>query len=109
MLGCRPSLRKLPNNVRNADLGLNSPIYRIIVSIEVYGFQHCGYWLVKVALVLWIIETAIAVVLSIYLPLVHFLDHPHGHKEMPPSFMLMPTVIIYTATVAYGIIGQVPV
>ena len=82
---------------------------RIIVAIEIYGFQHCGYWLVKTALVLWAIDSFLAVALSIYLPVVHFLGHPHGHKEMPPSFMLLPTIVIYTATVAYGVIDQVPV
>lgn len=108
---------RLAPSIRNVSTFAISREYRvltscstsIIVATEIYGFQHCGKWLVKVALVAWFIEVAIAIVLSVALPVVHFLDHPHGHKEMPPSFMLMPTTIVYVATTAYGLVGQLPV
>lgn len=82
---------------------------RIVVATEIYGYHYCGKWLVWATLGLWGINCFLAIVLSVYLPVVHFLDHPHGHKEMPPSFMLLPTIVIYTATVAYGMIDQLPV
>ena len=101
----------------------------ILVNIATFGFDFTGRWLRTTVLVLWLIESSLAVILSVTLPLIHFrggiffgimgaqprltdgfhTGHPDAQEEMPPSFMLMPTIIIYATTVSDAFISQLPV
>lgn len=83
--------------------------YATIVSAsQAYGALHLGFWFRKALVILWVIDWIIAVTFTITLPLVHFVNHPHAQKEMPPSFMLLPTVVIYAATLGGAVLIDLP-
>jgi len=82
----------------------------IMVAITAYAPEHVGEWINTVLLVLYFMQLFFAIFLAITIPLVHFgLASRSGNvQKMPPSWLLLPTVVTYTASLSYNIANLLP-